>query len=163
RGVAGLQLGGEPMPDSRDPVAHFAGHELEPSPGRLVIEKNAADGEDAERLAVVDSDEMPVGLRHAVGGAGIERRVFVLRRLANATKHLRRRRLIEPRSRRNVPYRLEDLRDPESRELSGENRLIPARRNEGLCGDVVDLLGLDRGEEGRDRVLIEEIALMERQ
>ena len=56
---------------------------------------------------------------------------------------------------------LQDLRDPERRELARQYRLIPARGHERLRGEIVDLGRLDRNEQGRERVLIEQIALMQ--
>jgi hypothetical protein len=61
-----------------------------------------------------------------------------------------------------VADRLEHLRDAEPRELAREHRLIPARGHERLRRQVVDFVRLDLRERRRDRILVEQVALVKR-
>ena len=55
--------------DARGRLRDLARHELRPAARRLVVEEDAAAGEDAVALAVVDGDVVPVHLRDAVRAA----------------------------------------------------------------------------------------------
>src|SRR4030067_2402486 len=59
-------------------LGDLAGNELGAATGRLVVEEDAAAGEDAVALAVVDGDVVAVDLGDAVGAAGTEAGVLVL-------------------------------------------------------------------------------------
>jgi len=142
-------------------VRDLARHELEPAAGRLVIEEDSADREEAVRLAVVDGDEMAVRLRHSVGRARIEGGALVLRHLAHLPEHLRGGGLVEARLGRCVPHRLEHLGHAQRGELPGQHRLVPAGRHERLRGQVVDLVGLHVAEQPGQRELIEQVALVQ--
>src|SRR6266508_694328 len=87
----------EPELDRGGAVGDLAGYELEPAAWTLVVETNPRARVQAVALAVVDRDEVAVGLRYAVGAARVERRRLVLGRLANLAEHLARRRLVEAR------------------------------------------------------------------
>ena len=138
--------------DARDGVGDLARHELESAARALVVEQDAAHGEQAERLAVVHRDPVPVHLRHAVRGARIERRRLALRRLHHLAEHLARAGLVEPRLGRGALHRLEHARHAERGELAGEHRLRPRRRDEALRREVVDLVGLRVADRVDERV-----------
>jgi len=82
--VAEAEFGRALGDDGRHPARHLAGHEVLTAPWRLVIEEDAAAGEHAVGLAVVDGHPVRVELGDAVGAAWIERRLLVLRRRGQA-------------------------------------------------------------------------------
>ena len=157
--VAEAELVRQPELDARDAVGDLARHELEAAPRRLVVEEDAGDREQVVALAVVDRDEVPVGLGHAVGAARVERRLLVLRHLAHLAEHLRRRRLVEADRRIDAADRLEHARHADRRELGGEHRLRPRRRHEALRGEVVDLVRAAVAHRLLQRHLVEQVGL----
>src|SRR5438270_808043 len=58
------------------------------SPGRLVVEQDAADGVQAVGLAVVDGDPVAVDLGDTIGRARVEGRRLALRSLLRLAEHL---------------------------------------------------------------------------
>ena len=137
--VAEAEFAGEAELDPRDAVRDLARHELEPAARRLVVEEDPRDREEAVRLAVVDRDEVPVGLRHPVRRARVEGRRLALRNLAHLAEHLGRGRLVEADVRVHAADRLQKARDADSGELSGQHRLTPGGGDEALRAEVVDL------------------------
>ena len=104
---------------------------------------------------------MAIRLGNAVRRARVEGSVLVLWHLAYLPEHLRGGGLVEPRLGSGIPDGLQHLGDSERGELTGEHRLVPARRHEGLRGQVVDLVGLQVAEQLRQRELIEQVALVQ--
>ena len=133
-----------------------------PRRSRLVVEQDPAAGVEVIRLAVVDGDEVPVRLRHAVRRAGVERRQLGLRHLADLAEHLARRRLVEARLRAHLAHRLEHPCHPDSGELGGQGRLDPRHRHERHRGEVVDLIGPRCPQRVDQRALVEQVGLVQR-
>ena len=82
-----------------------------------MVEQDPASGEHSVGFAVVDSYMMGVSLRAAVGRAGMERSVFVLRR-RRLSEHLRRRCLIELGARADGSQRLQHPQSSKSCHIS---------------------------------------------
>ena len=133
-----------------------------PAARALVVEEDPRAGEEAVALAVVDGDEVPVGLRDAVRAARVERRAL---RSAAPRAPCRTSRSTTPgRSgpRGSLAHRLEHARDADAGELGGQRRLDPGRGDERHRGEVVDLVGLARRASRRDqRALVEQVAGVE--
>ena len=102
---------------------------------------------------------MPVDLRHAVRRARVEARGLTLGDFGHLAEHLARARLVEADLRVDLPDCLEEPRHAQGGELTGQDRLVPGRRDERLRGEVVDLARPHRAERLGERVLVEEIAL----
>ena len=83
---------------------------------------------------------MCIDFSHTVGAAGVERRRLPLRRLAHATEHLARARLVEPRLWRDEAHRLEQARHPDRVELG------PDLPDEPSTDDEKDDYSLRRNE-----------------
>ena len=116
----------------------------------------------AVRFAVVDRDVVAVRLGHAVRRAGVERRLLVLRRLADLAEHLARRRLVEARLRAGLAHRLEHPGDADAGELGRQRRLDPRHRDERHRGEVVDLVRPAGAHRVDQRALVEQVALVQR-
>jgi hypothetical protein len=86
--VAEPQLVGLTELDLGHGVGDLAGHELQPTPGRLVVEQDARAGVEVVALPVVDGHPVAVDLGDAVGGAGVERGALGLGHLLNLAEHL---------------------------------------------------------------------------
>src|SRR5215218_4078119 len=75
--------------DGGGAVGDFAGDELKPAALRLVVEADPRHREEVVGLSVVDRNEVPVALRHAVRRPRIKRRGLALRHFADHAEHLR--------------------------------------------------------------------------
>ena len=111
-----------------------------------------------EALAVVDGDEVPVGLGDAVRAAGIEGRRLALRRLARPSEHLRGGGLVEARLRTDLADPLEQAGDPDRRVLGGGDGEPPGLGDRRHRREVVDLVRRAAPEHADQRVLVEEVA-----
>ena len=133
-------LQAEPYPCRR--VRYLPRDELKPPPLALVVEQDAAAGGQPVALAVVLRNPVPVELCHPVGAPRIERRRLRLRHLLHLPEHLARGRLVEAGTGTYPPHRLQQVRHPERVYLRRRERLLPARRHEGLRRKVVHLVRL---------------------
>ena len=149
-----LQLVGDPG----GVVCDLAGHELHPAPFALVIEQDARRRMHPIRLAIVDSDPVPVHLGHAVRAAGIERCGFDLRHGLHLAKHLRRTGLVKAHRRVHRADGVEHSGYPQRRGFAGEHGLRPTGLYEALGGEVVDLLRTVLGQQRDDGGLVQQIA-----
>ncbi len=140
----------------------LARHELQPAARDLVIEQDSRRRVQVIRLAVVDRDEVSVGLGNAVGRARVERRRLGLRDLEHLAEHLARGGLVEARLGAHFAHRLEHARDADAGELGGQRRLDPRHRDERHRGQVVDLGRLGRAQGVDERALVEQVALVQR-
>ena len=140
--IAERQLPGQAELDARHPVGDLAGHELDAAQRALVVEQDAGRGVQPEALAVVHGHAVRVELGRGVRRARIERRALVLHRLLDQPVHLRRRGLVETARRPRDADRLEQVDGTQSGHRAGEQRLLPARRDEGLRRQVVCLVRL---------------------
>jgi len=155
--VAEPQLLLEPRLDPGGAVGDLAGHELQPAPGRLVVEEYPRDRVDAVALPVVDRNPVPVDLGDPVGAPRVERGLLRLRRLLHLPEHLARGGLVEADLRIDDPYRLEDPRHAEGGDLAGEDRLRPGGGDERLRPEVVDLGRPGLLEGADERVLVDQV------
>ena len=152
---------GKPQLHTRDPVGHLTGDELQPAPGRFVIEENARAGEEAVALPIVHGDVVTVDLGDPVRAARVERGALPLRDFAHLAEHLAGRRLVESDRGIGEPDRFENAGHTYGVEFRGQNRLRPGCRNKGHRGQVVDLVRLDPLDHIEQRILIEEVGLLE--
>jgi hypothetical protein len=106
----------------------------------LVVEKYPRGGVEVVGLAVVDRDEVPVGLGDAVGRAGVEGGELGLGDLADLAVHLAGGGLVEAGLGADFAHGLEHPGDADAGELGGEGGLDPGDGDEGHGGEVVDLL-----------------------
>ena len=106
-----------------------------------MIEQNSRARKYVIALAIIDRDEMAVGLRDAVGAAWVEGRLLVLRHFAHLPEHLARRRLVEPDGFVDHTDGFEHSRDAQRRNICSEDRLLPRRRHKRLRRQVVHFSG----------------------
>ena len=147
--------------DAGDAVRDLAGDELEPAQRALVVEEDAGGGVQAEALAVVHRDPMAVEFGDGIGRARIERRRFRLRRLLDLAVHFRGRRLVEARLRAEKADGLQHVGHADRRHVGGENGLLPRGRDEGLRGEIVDLVGPVFGDDAAQARQIADVAIDE--
>ncbi len=140
----------------------LAGHELQPAAGALVVEQDPRAREQVVALAVVDRDEVAVGLGHPVGAARVEGGGLGLRDLEHLAEHLGRGRLVEARLGHHLAHGLQHPRGAHAAELGREHRLVPRRRHERHGGQVVDLVRLAVAEHVGERALVQQVAGVER-
>src|SRR5262249_36402090 len=88
--IAEVELVDQSEPDRRCVPRDLAGHELQPTPWRFVVEKYSAGRMQVIRLAVVDGNEVPVDLRDPVRRTRIEGCRLGLRNLQDLAEHLAR-------------------------------------------------------------------------
>jgi len=147
-------------PDRDDAV--LADHQRRVGEHALVVEEDPAACKEVVGLAVVDRDEVAVGLCHAVGRARVERRGLGLRDLQHLAEHLRAGGLVETRAGRRLAHGLEHPRDADARELGRQRGLDPRHGDEAHRGEVVDLVGLRGPDRVDERALVEQVALVQR-
>ena len=86
---------------------------------------------------------MRVELRHGIGRARIERRLLALHFFLDQAEHLRGGGLIEAGLGIDQAHRLQHVAGAERGDRTGQQGLLPGRLDEGLGGEIVDLVGLD--------------------
>ena len=107
-----------------------------------MVEEDSRAGEHTVALAVILGYPVTVQLRYAVGTSRVEGGSLLLRNLLHETEHLGGRSLIEAALGLNCADSLEHICNAYSVDVGGAEGSVPARRNEGLCGEVVYLVSL---------------------
>ena len=160
--VAQPELVGQPGLDRRDAHGDLAGDERLAAAGGLVVEQDAVDGEQAVGLAVVARHPVGVDLRRAVGRAGVEGRVLVLRRRRGA-EHLRRRRLVEAGRHVGGADGLQQPGGAKAGDVAGELGLVETHPHVRLRRQVVDLRGVDRLQQRHQPRAVGQVAVVQEQ
>ena len=142
----------------RDPT-RVANHEGCRGDNAFVVEQYPRARVEPVALAIVDRDEVAVHLGHAVRAARVKGGRLALRRLAHPAEHLARAGLVEARLGGDQANGLEEPGDAHGVELRRQHGLLPGGGDEGLRGEVVDLVRLDRAQEVDERELVEQVRL----
>src|ERR1044071_5430998 len=103
------------MFDGCDGAGNFAGHKSLPASRALVVEEDAVARVQAVALAVIDRRPIGKNLRHAIGTAGPERRLLILRHLLRVAEHFAARSLIKTRADSGFANRFKDADRPDAR------------------------------------------------
>src|SRR5262249_28602415 len=138
----------------------LAGDELQAAARRFVVEENARAGEQAVTFAIVQGDVVAVDLGDAVGAARVKRGGLALGRLEDLAEHLAGAGLVETGAGTDLAEGVEEPGDGEGGVFGGEDGLVPGGGDEGLSGEVVDLVGLDLAEDAGHGGLVEQIGLV---
>ncbi len=148
--------------DAGDGVGDLAGDELEAASRTLVVEQDAAAGEQAVALAVVDDDVVTEDLGAAVGRARMERRALGLRGLADLAEHLAAAGLVEADrvvlGTTDHADRLEHAQHARAGDVGRQLGLVEAQGDERDRAEVVDLVGLGLVERLDQRRQVGEVA-----
>ena len=143
--VAEEQAGLRTQHHVRQRPGDLAGDEGLAADRALVVEEDAAAGEEVVRLAVVDRDPVGVELGDAVGRARVEGRRLRLRALGHLAVKLRGRGLVEARllAEPEDADRLEQAQRADGIGVGGVFRLLERHHDVALGGEVVDLIRLN--------------------
>jgi len=159
--VTQLKLLLEPELDLGGSIGDLAGHKLESTARRFVVEEDAAAGEHPVALPVVDGDVVPVDLGDAVGGSRVEGGELGLGRLAHLSEHLAARGLVEADVGVDGADGLQHANHAKTCDLTGEERLLEAEPYETDGAEVVHLGGLAALECRHQRRMVEQVTLDE--
>src|SRR5439155_1118965 len=103
----------------------LAGHELQASAWRLVIEQDSRAGEQVIALTVIDCQEMSVNFRYPIRTAWIERRMFTLGSFADFAEHFAAAGLVKFRLGTDLAQSVQNACNAYSGEFGGEHRFLP--------------------------------------
>ncbi len=151
-----------PGRDRCDGHADLAGDERRAAAGRLVVEQDPVHREHPVGLAVVAGHPVGVDLGRAVGAAGPEGGVLVLRR-RGGPEHLRGTGLVVAALQADHPDRFEQAGAAHPRGHPGELGLVEGDSDVALSGEVVDLGRLHPLEQGHQPGAVGEVAVVQEQ
>ena len=128
-----------------------------------MVEEDAVGRVKAVRLTVVDRRPERIELCYCVRRTRVERRLLILRHLERLSEELGRRCLIETRLRHDLSNRLQQTDGAEPRHISGIGGHGERDADVRLGGEIVDLIRLNLGQDGGQRLGITEVTVVETQ
>ncbi len=148
--------------DVCDGASDFARHERAPTARALMVEKDTVARIYIVGLAIVLRNPEGVQLCDAVGAAGVERRILVLRDGLDETVKLRSRRLIESHVVLEAAgaHGVEQTQGTESVDIASIFGHVEGDLDVRLCAEVVDLGWLDLRDDIHKVGAIRQIAMV---